>query len=42
VDDQFDQAAVTRPLTTDELKEMLVSWLNAPAMELFAPYRCET
>jgi len=38
----FGQASVTRRLTRDELKEVLVSWLNAPRMELFAPYRCET
>lgn len=36
------QAAVTRPLATDELRQVLVSWLKAPEMELFAPYECET
>jgi hypothetical protein len=35
----FGQDGVTRPLATDELKDVLVSWLNAPGMALFAPYR---
>jgi hypothetical protein len=32
------RAADTRPLTTGELKQVLVSWLNAPDPKLFATY----
>jgi hypothetical protein len=34
----FGQAVVTRPLTADELTQVLVSWLHAPGTEPFAPY----